>query len=146
MSSVNELKDILKDHLESKGVLDKLRTELRTEIFTALNDETSNPHKNLSKENILINDLIKEYLAFNGYLYTKSVFDTECGNPKERLSREIIATELNVVENKQTQQLPLMYSLVFGSKTPIGKMADEKVGENSAVLRYNSIFEFDNRK
>ena len=146
MSSVNELKEVLKDHLGSKGVLDKLRTELRTEIFNALNDEDSNPHKNLSKENILINDLIKEYLAFNGYLYTKSVFDTESGNPKERLSRDIIATELNVVENKQTQQLPLVYSLVFGSKTPLSKPIEQKPEEDSKVMKYNSIFEFDNRK
>ena len=146
MSSVNELKEVLKDHLDSKGILDKLRTELRTEIFSALNDEDSNPHKNLSKENILINDLIKEYLAFNGYLYTKSVFDSESGNPKERLGRDIIATELNVVENKQTQQLPLMYSLVFGAKTPVGGEMEPRVEEDSKVVKYNSIFEFDNRR
>jgi len=63
---------------------------------------------------LIINDLIKEYLEFNNYNYSQSVFDSECGNPQERLERPLIAKQLNVVENSQTKKLPLIYSLVFG--------------------------------
>ena len=42
-------------------------------------------------ENLLINELIKEYLQFNNYNYTASVFDTESGNYKDPLERELIA-------------------------------------------------------
>lgn len=42
-------------------------------------------------ENILLNELIKEYFRFNNYNYTASVFETESNNFKEPLDREFIA-------------------------------------------------------
>ncbi len=116
MASINELKEVLKEHLEDKGILNEIRSSLRSEIFNALNDA---PQKNpkLSKENILINDLIKEYFEFNNYNYSKSVFESECGNPAEKLNRDLIAHQLNVQENKDTRKLPLLYSLVLGKKS-----------------------------
>lgn len=38
MASVNELKEVLKDNLESKGVLNNIRAKIRQEIFDSLND------------------------------------------------------------------------------------------------------------
>lgn len=115
MASVDELKEVLKEHLENDGTLNEIRSQLRSAIFKSLNDQPNELPK-ISKENILMNDLIWEYLEFNNFNYSKSVFDSECGNPPEKLDREIIASWLNVEENQSTKKLPLLYALVFGSK------------------------------
>ena len=91
MATVEELKEVLKDHLEEKGVLNEVRSQLRAQIFNSLNDTPHEDKKNESMENILMNELIKEYLSFNNYNYTASVFETESGNFKEPLERDLIA-------------------------------------------------------
>lgn len=63
---------VLKDTLEKRGVLGHLRARIRAEVFNALDDE-SEPPPPLSHENLLINELIREYLEFNKYKYTASV-------------------------------------------------------------------------
>lgn len=58
--------------MEKRGVLGHLRARIRAEIFSALDDERE-PRPQLSHENLLINELIREYLEFNKYKYTASV-------------------------------------------------------------------------
>uniref|UniRef100_A0A8C9DLR0 Centrosomal protein 20 n=1 Tax=Prolemur simus TaxID=1328070 RepID=A0A8C9DLR0_PROSS len=72
MATVTELKAVLKDTLEKKGVLGNLRARIRAEVFNALDDD-GEPRPSLSHENLLINELIREYLEFNKYKYTTSV-------------------------------------------------------------------------
>ncbi|XP_061064553.1 centrosomal protein 20 isoform X4 [Eubalaena glacialis] len=72
MATVAELKAVLKDTLEKRGVLGHLKARIRAEVFNALDDE-SEPRPSLSHENLLINELIREYLEFNKYKYTASV-------------------------------------------------------------------------
>ncbi|XP_019663317.1 lisH domain-containing protein FOPNL isoform X2 [Ailuropoda melanoleuca] len=72
MATVAELKAVLKDTLEKRGVLGLLKARIRAEVFSALDDE-SEPRPPLSHENLLINELIREYLEFNKYKYTASV-------------------------------------------------------------------------
>ena len=59
MASINELKSALKDHLEEKGVLDKLRSSLRNEIFNTINDKSVAVPKP-SNQNYLVNELVRE--------------------------------------------------------------------------------------
>ena len=61
---------------------------------------------------MIINALIKEYLDYNNYLHTASVFQAESGQPK--LDRNFITSQLNIIETNQSQQVPLLYSLIFG--------------------------------
>jgi len=63
---------VVRDTLENRGVLAQLRARIRAEVFTALNDPTDS-RPELSRENFLINELIREYLDFNHYKYTSSV-------------------------------------------------------------------------
>ncbi|XP_054298054.1 centrosomal protein 20 isoform X5 [Pongo pygmaeus] len=72
MATVAELKAVLKDTLEKKGVLGHLKARIRAEVFNALDDDHE-PRPSLSHENLLINELIREYLEFNKYKYTASV-------------------------------------------------------------------------
>uniref|UniRef100_A0A8C8XEM0 Centrosomal protein 20 n=2 Tax=Panthera TaxID=9688 RepID=A0A8C8XEM0_PANLE len=83
MATVAELKAVLKDTLEKRGVLGHLKARIRAEVFNALNDE-SEPRPPLSHENLLINELIREYLEFNKYKYTASVLISDDHLRKEK--------------------------------------------------------------
>ncbi len=64
---------VLGEALESKGVANELKSKLRAEVFNILEDN-SNEKPIISQENLLINELIREYMDFNHYKYSKSVF------------------------------------------------------------------------
>ena len=64
---------VLCESLENKGVLSQLKAKLRAEIFEVLEDNSYEKPR-LSQENLLLNELIREYLEFNHYKYSKSVF------------------------------------------------------------------------
>ena len=111
MTTVEELKNALKETLEQKGVLNEIRAKMRQSIFEAIESDDK-PQPKLSNENLIINALIKEYLDYNNYLHTASVFQSESGQPK--LDRNFITSQLNIIETNQSQQVPLLYSLIFG--------------------------------
>jgi len=64
---------VLKEALENKGVTNEVKSKLRAEIYAILEDNSFEKPR-LSQENLLINDLIREYMDFNNYKYSKSVF------------------------------------------------------------------------
>ena len=113
MTSIEELKNALKETLEQKGVLNQIRGIMRQSIFEAIQSD-DNPQKNLSNDDLIINELIKEYLSYNNYLHSLSVFQAETGQPKNKLNREFIAHELNIIESNSSRQLPLLYTILFG--------------------------------
>lgn len=91
----------LKATLEMKGVLTQLRAQLREEVSKAIvsNANDSNTSKPvLSNENLLINELIREYLKFNNYNVTLSALLSESGQPRAPLDRAFLANELNLRE------------------------------------------------
>lgn len=61
MSNINELKSALKDTLEEQGTLNEIRARIRSAIFSAIETDDK-PKPKLSNENLLINELIREYL------------------------------------------------------------------------------------
>ena len=62
----------MKETLENRGSLTQIKARIRAEVFNALDDQTE-PRPKLSNENVLINELIREYLEFNNYKYASSV-------------------------------------------------------------------------
>lgn len=121
MASINELKEVLKETLEERGVLSQIRAQIRSEIFGTLNGSTAN-RPELSKENLIINELIREYLTFNGYQHTLAVFLPESGQPASSpFDRSYITKQLKIIEDKKSQDLPLLYGLTFGSKKPVNE-------------------------
>eukprot|EP01135_Chromosphaera_perkinsii_P002708 Nk52_evm76s226 gene=Nk52_evmTU76s226 len=110
-TGVEELKDALQEALESRGSLDKLKARIRAEIFCAL-DEHSDPKPKLSNENLVMNELIREYLEYNKYNYAASVLMAESGQPQQKLGREFIGEELNLTEDPKNKNIPLLYSLL----------------------------------
>ena len=113
MTSVEELKNALKDTLEQKGVLNQIRAIMRQSIFEAIESDDK-PQSKTSNEDLIINELIKEYLIYNNYLHSASVFQAETGHPKDQLDRNYIANYLNIIETNSSRQLPLLYSIIFG--------------------------------
>ena len=63
---------VIKDTLENKGSLGQIKARIRAEVFNALNEEGDSKPQ-LSNENLIINELIREYLDFNKYKYASSV-------------------------------------------------------------------------
>uniref|UniRef100_A0A3Q2QS26 Centrosomal protein 20 n=1 Tax=Fundulus heteroclitus TaxID=8078 RepID=A0A3Q2QS26_FUNHE len=111
MATISELKNAVRETLESHGVLGQLRARIRAEVFSAL-DERRDARPSLSRENLLINELIREYLEFNKYRNAASVLTAESGQPEIPLDRQFLATELRVSEDTSSKSVPLLYGLV----------------------------------
>ncbi|XP_045675432.1 centrosomal protein 20 isoform X3 [Phyllostomus hastatus] len=111
MATVSDLKAVLKDTLEKRGVLGHLKARIRAEVFNALDDENE-PRPTLSHENLLINELIREYLEFNKYKYTASVLIAESGQPVVPLDRQFLIRELNAFEESKDNTIPLLYGIL----------------------------------
>lgn len=104
MATKEELKSVLKETLENRGVLGQVKARIRSEVFSALDDQTET-RPTLSNENMLINELIREYLEFNKYKYTLSVLLTETGQPKEPIDRKFMGQELKISEDHATASM-----------------------------------------
>ncbi|GFQ83157.1 lisH domain-containing protein FOPNL [Trichonephila clavata] len=111
MATARDLKDVIKESLAKSGVLSEIRARIRAEVFNVLQDETEPPPP-ISNENVVINELIREYLIYNGYLFTESVLLAESGHPQFQLDREFLKEKLRVKPIEESDHLPLLYGLV----------------------------------
>ena len=111
MASIDDLKNVLKETLDNRGALNQIRARIRAEVFSALDDQTDMKPV-LSNENMLINELIREYLEFNKYKYSSTVLTAESGQPKDPIDREFLSSELGIRESRKSKQLPILYGLV----------------------------------
>ncbi|CCI46870.1 hypothetical protein ABG067_000165 [Albugo candida] len=112
-TSLSELKEVLKETLETRGCLGQIKARIRAEIFSALDDQ-SIPKPELSNENLILNELIREYLEYNGYRHALSVFLPESGQPTEKaFPRSFLSSELGVREDARFTQIPLLYNILF---------------------------------
>uniref|UniRef100_T1JPF1 Centrosomal protein 20 n=1 Tax=Strigamia maritima TaxID=126957 RepID=T1JPF1_STRMM len=98
MATVDELKSVLKETLNRRGILGQLKARIRAEVFQALDDQ-SETRPSLSNENLLINELIREYLEFNQYRYSASVLKAESGQPDTSFDHDFLKAELNLPED-----------------------------------------------
>ena len=122
-ATVEELKDVLRETLENRGALGNVRAQLRAEVSNALEDRSSATKRpELSDENLIINELIREYLVFNRYRSTLSVLLPESGQPETPpFDRDFLAREMRVRENDNSRKLPLLYTMVSNAQRGAGK-------------------------
>ncbi|KAI0208569.1 LisH domain-containing protein FOPNL [Lamellibrachia satsuma] len=111
MATIQELKTVVKDTLEDRGVLGQIKARIRAEVFHALEEDTE-PAPPLGNENMFINELIREYFEFNKYKYSLSVMLAESGQPSVPLDRKFMAQELSIDDKKDMSPVPLLYSVV----------------------------------
>lgn len=64
MSTLEDLRSAVKQTLEQNGSLAATRAKLRADIFATLQDPTEVKPR-IPQENLLINELILEYLNYN---------------------------------------------------------------------------------
>ena len=115
MDSVDKLKSSLKETLINRGILNEIKAHMRKEIFNILdNDNDINQKPKLTRENIIINELIKEYFIFNGYNFSSNVLQSEVG--QSNFNRNNIIKELNIIENENNKNKPLLYTILSGLK------------------------------
>lgn len=137
MATQQDIVAALKETLKRTGTLDNVRSILRADIYHSLNDSFDKKPKHTAppKENILINELIADYLSFNGYHNTVSVLAAETGTPalaeirnNERtytdsspmmLGENFIRTELglgnrsnNISSGRRRKPMALLYVIV----------------------------------
>uniref|UniRef100_A0A061RCJ3 LisH domain-containing protein FOPNL n=1 Tax=Tetraselmis sp. GSL018 TaxID=582737 RepID=A0A061RCJ3_9CHLO len=74
MTTVYELKEALRETLDNSGVTEKIKAQVRAEVFKALDTAEGIQAPELSHENLIVNELIREYLLYNRYQQTESIF------------------------------------------------------------------------
>jgi lisH domain-containing protein FOPNL len=79
--------------------------------FVCLSTSQSENKPPLNNENVLLNELILEYLMYNGYSVAASVLITESGHPKGLLGRKFLQNELKIVPTRGSD-LPILYFLL----------------------------------
>lgn len=109
----------VKSNLEIDGRLQKFTAELRSTLISMLNGRPSRDqnYNEIPKETRLINDLIREYLVWNGYIYTEEFLVAESGSEKEKPSREDLTKKLGIVDDYSTTKIPLLYYIVCAFET-----------------------------
>lgn len=64
----------VKESLQNDGKLGKFKAELRSAVMSILNKNNSNEEApKIPTETKFMNDLIREYLSWNGYLYAEQM-------------------------------------------------------------------------
>lgn len=133
MDSMEKLKSSLKESLINKGILNEIKANMRQEIYNILdndNDNDINQKPKLTKENIIINELIKEYFNFNGYKFSSNVLQSEVGQTNNNLNRNDIIRELNIIENENNKNKPILYNILSGLQNKNDILIPLKIDNN----------------
>jgi lisH domain-containing protein FOPNL len=127
MASLDDLKNVLRETLEQKGVLNEVKAKIRAEVFTALDSEATGKPP-LSNENMIINEMIREYLEYNRYYNSSSVLVTESGQPVEPpFDREYLHKKFAISSAPKggKPNMPLLYEIIFGLKPEMAQQQEE---------------------
>lgn len=132
--TVAEFKSVIKRTLQECGALDRARGLIRAELYKAIRDETLTSPPHLSNENLMINELIREYLDFNGYRDTMSVMLPETGQPVvPAFSRSFLARRLHLPETPETRRVPLLYVMLELALEAAVPGLEESEGDSGSV-------------
>ena len=117
-----DLTRAIKECLEEKGTLGKIQCQIRSEIVSALKtdpaekDTSSGGGGDISADNFLINELLREYLDWNGYSHARDVLRAESGQPRLGLDRKELERNLGLECGPNAGKVPLLYSVVADLK------------------------------
>ncbi|KAK6624180.1 hypothetical protein RUM43_004506 [Polyplax serrata] len=121
MTTENDLILAIKDTLENDGTLGKFKAKMRTKIMEILNNQDCTGKPNLPNETILLNELIREYLAWNGYKYAKSIFIQESGLSQEPISRSQLLEDLGVLDSEESAKFSVLHGIIAAFREDIKK-------------------------
>ena len=129
---MEEMKELIIQSLETKGVLGQIRAHLRSAVFKVVDeqDQQFNTGCGLKWENktlykiletkigTLLAEIIREFMEYFRMDYSLSIFIPECGISPERLNRKEILGKLGIISNPQNDKftaglhLPLLYYII----------------------------------
>ncbi|NXF41518.1 FR1OP protein, partial [Nyctibius bracteatus] len=138
-----ELRDLLVQTLESSGVLNKIKAELRAAVFLALEEqekvENKTPLVNESLKNFLgtkdgrlVAGLVAEFLRFFNLDFTLAVFQPESSTLNGLDGRENLARDLGITEAEGTVGGPLLLEVVR-------KCQQKKISGSGEVILSDSL-------
>jgi hypothetical protein len=121
---IEELKGAVMETLEAKGVLQKIRAQLRASVFTAVQEggaaeppaARAAPCGGPSDAAALLRDLMQEYLAFYNLDFSRDVFACEAGCaalPDSSAQREELRTRVGLGSRRESQPaMPMLAELL----------------------------------
>jgi FGFR1 oncogene partner len=129
---MEEMKELIIQSLETKGVLGQIRAHLRSAVFKVVDeqDQQFNTGCGLKWENktlykiletkigTLLAEIIREFMEYFRMDYSLSIFIPECGISPERLNRKEILGKLGIMSNPANDiftaglHLPLLYYII----------------------------------
>ncbi|KAK5640912.1 hypothetical protein RI129_009459 [Pyrocoelia pectoralis] len=115
-SDEQQLFNVVKTTLADDGRLEHFTGKLRAAVMSMLNGRDNNIN-DIPKETRVINDLIREYLLWNGYIYTEEFLVAESGSETEKPSRANLAEQLGILDDCNTLKIPLLYYIVYAFQT-----------------------------
>jgi hypothetical protein len=136
-----ELRELLISNLESRGVLSKIKADLRAAIFQCLDSRSTNELLSGQDAQLplsLCADLLEKFGLFS----TNKVFQTECGSVAQTsiLSREELKSRLGIepegekkplvnylIENKQTNKSQQLIDIKSRARTEFNHYDHEKL-------------------
>ncbi|XP_045446670.1 centrosomal protein 20-like [Melitaea cinxia] len=118
--SEKELLDAIKNLLRKSGHLNKFQAEMRAKVTEVLQERQMSLNPGFkssgapqpSDEVLLVNELVKEYLEWNGYLYTASVMTSEAAMPNVKKTRAELCSKVGVKDDEKSATLPLLSNII----------------------------------
>ncbi|KAJ3331633.1 hypothetical protein HDU91_003294, partial [Kappamyces sp. JEL0680] len=96
----------LVENLKDRGIYSKLEAAIRWHLFQGIAGQGSQEPASLkTRETVLLNELVREYLAWQGYSHTLSCLEAEAQLPKMPAIKSELAHELGVNERLLPPQL-----------------------------------------
>jgi FOP N terminal dimerisation domain len=87
--------------------------QVRAEIVKALEEPEEAVHdEDSAPETYLINELIREYLCFQGYTSSASVFLKETNLPETSFPRSFLESRVGANADENETKLPILYALL----------------------------------
>ena len=115
---VKDVYETVTASLTESGFVNGLECRTRKEVLKVLIGEQSGAKTDEKKpdSNFVINELIREYLEWNGLAETSQVLTLESGQPKTPVSRSDLEKSLGVETGPNARQIPLIYTIVSSLK------------------------------
>lgn len=126
---MEEMKNLIIQSLETKGVLGQIRAKLRSSVFKIVDEQDQrvnmgcglkweNPTLyNISETKVgtLIAELIREFMEYFRMDYSLSTFIPECSISPERLRKEELFAKLGIKPGSlnNTSEMPLIYFMTY---------------------------------
>jgi len=111
-----ELSAVIRERMRESGAIDRISAGVRSEVVKVLKkrDKSDETDKMMTTQgdNFVINELIREYLEWNGCGNAADILVTESGHPSARMNRGELESLVDVKCGENASRVPLLYSML----------------------------------